>query len=215
MPRINSNITDLPFLFSINYKTDLKIFTTIRVRLARYFLGKLSSRLKRQRQAINLDQAGDIGIAYSLLTEEEYAAMGRFVKSLQDKGKKVQVLGYYKGKKAPVYYAPKLAYDLLLNSDLDILLRPVSEFSDKFIDYPFDLLIDLSSPEDFPLAFVVELSKAGFKVGQGKPGVPGPFDLLIESATPLTVEELIKQVVHYTSTIEFISPPTKVTKTSL
>lgn len=193
----------------------MKILTTIRVRLARYFLGKLISRLKRRRLAISLEQALDIGIVYSLVNEEEYAVLGRFVKSLQDKGKKVQVLGYHKGKKAPVYYAPKLAYDLLLKNDLDLLLRPVSEFSEKFIAFPFDILIDLSSLHDFPLAFVVELSKAGFKVGQGKPGISGPFDLLIESPTPLSVEALIKQVVHYTSTIEFISPTIQVTKTSL
>lgn len=183
--------------------------------MARYFLGKLISRLKRRRLAISLEQALDIGIVYSLVNEEEYAVLGRFVKSLQDKGKKVQVLGYHKGKKAPVYYAPKLAYDLLLKNDLDLLLRPVSEFSEKFIAFPFDILIDLSSLHDFPLAFVVELSKAGFKVGQGKPGISGPFDLLIESPTPLSVEALIKQVVHYTSTIEFISPTIQVTKTSL
>ena len=193
----------------------MKIFTTIRVRLARYFLGKLTSRLNRRRVAINLAQAGDIGIVYSLVSEEEYAILGRFVKSLQEKGKKVQVLGYHKSKRAPVYYAPKLAYDLLLNGDIDLLLRPVSEFSDKFIDYPFDLLIDLSSPADFPLSYIIELSKAGFKVGQGKPGISGPFDLLIESSSPLSLEVLIEQVVHYTSTIEFITPPIQVINTEL
>lgn len=193
----------------------MKIFTSIRVRLSRYLLGKLSSRLNRRRVAINLAQAVDIGIVYSLVSEEEYAILGRFVKSLQEKGKKVQVLGYYKNKRAPVYYAPKLAYDLLLNGDIDILLRPVSEFSEKFTGYPFDLLIDLSSPSDFPLSYIVELSKAGFKVGQGKPGISGPFDLLIESSSPLSLEVLIEQVIHYTSTIEFITPPIQVLNTDL
>jgi len=182
----------------------LKIIDSIRVRLGRYFLRKQSIRLQRNRAAMNLKQAKEIGILFSMLSEEEYDTVGNFAIELQLQGKKVHVVGFCRSKHAPAYYAPKLAYDLLLYTDIDLFFRPKTRFSEQFIEQPFDLLFDLSNPVDFPLVYMAELSKAGFKIGRGKSETTGPYDLQIESNEELSTKELINQMVHYTGSINFV-----------
>lgn len=182
----------------------MNIIESIRVSLGRYFLRKLSNRLQRNRVAMNLNQAREIGIIFSMHSEEEYTTVGNFARELQLQGKKVHVVGFCRSKNAPAYYAPKLAYDLLLNADVDIFYRPKPRFAEQFIEHPFDLLFDLSHTADFPLVYMAELSVAGFKIGRGKSGSKVPYDLQIESNEEMPTRELINQMVHYTGSINFV-----------
>lgn len=193
----------------------MKFITSIRIKLGRYFLRKHTSKLQRNRQAIKLKDARDIGLVFHMSSEEEYATIGRFVGELQAAGKKVWVLGYSRTAKAPVYYAPKLSYDLILKGNLDFFMRPTTEFAAKFIDHSFDILFDLGSSDEFSLAWVVELSKARFKVGKGISGKQGPFDLQIEPTQEMTIKALIDEMVHYTSSIDFVNPYDQKIETAL
>ena len=184
----------------------MKFITSIRVKLGRYFLRKHTSRLHRERRAIKLLDARDIGIVFHMSSEEEYATVGKFVGELQAAGKKIWVLGYSKTSKAPAYYAPKLSYDLILKGNVDFFMRPTPKFALQFIDHAFDVLFDLGSSDEFPLTWVVELSKARFIVGKGIAGKPGPHDLQIEPTREMTTRALIDEMVHYTSTIDFVNP---------
>lgn len=193
----------------------MRFITFIRVKLGRYILRKHTSRLYRNRQAIKLKDARDIGIVFHMSSEEEYATVGKFVGELQAAGKKVWILGYSKTSKAPVYYAPKLSYDLILKGNVDFFMRPTPKFAQQFIDHAFDILFDLGSYHEFPLTWVVELSKAGFIVGKGVAGQPGPHDLQIEPTREMNTSALIDELVHYTSTIDFVSPYDQKIKTEI
>ena len=89
-------------------------------------------------------------------SEEEYAAVGDFVRRLQQSGKKVWVLGYTNSRRTPVYFSPKLSYDLILRGDVNFLMHPKAKFIPQFIEQDFDILFDLRKANELPLAYIVE-----------------------------------------------------------
>jgi hypothetical protein len=160
------------------------------------------SRASRRKKPLNLNDAKFIGILYPLNNEQEYDRVSLFTKKLQDQGKKVNVIGLYEYNRIPVYYIPKLAYDLLHPKDLDIFFRPKAPFVSKFIEEEFDILIDLSLPSDFPLYYIASLSKASFKIGRMVEGKEMPYDLMIDAGPDIDSKQLIEQIVHYTNAFE-------------
>lgn len=177
----------------------------------RTYFGKRSLRAdlqktSRSKRPVNLINAHSIGIIYLLSEEDEYNKVSNFTKHLQEQGKKVSVIGSYHYNRVPVYYIPKLSYDLMLPKDVDFFYRPSAPFVTRFIDEPFDMLIDLSSPDNFTLHYIATLSKAGFKIGRRIDDRPLPYDLMIDSSPDMQTQDLIKEIVRYTSNLEFKSP---------
>lgn len=164
-----------------------------------------STRVKRP---VNLNNAFNIGIIYLLSDEEEYNRVTSFTRKLQEQGKKVHVIGLYHYNRIPVFYIPKLSYDLLLPKDIDMFFRPSAPFVNRFIDDPFDMLIDLSSPDNFTLHYIASLSKAGFKIGRRIDDRALPYDIMIDTSANTPSQELIDLIVHYTSNLEFKAPET-------
>lgn len=160
------------------------------------------SRASRKKRPINLHDAKFIGILYPLNDEQEYDRVSLFTKKLQDQGKKVHVIGLYEYNRIPVYYIPKLSYDLLHPKDLDMFFRPSPPFASKFISEEFDMLIDLSLPSDFPLFYIASLSKASFKIGRMVEGKAMPYDLMIDAGSNIDSKQLIEQIEHYTNAFE-------------
>lgn len=181
----------------------MNFITKIRIRLGRHSLRKEVTRLQRRQKAINLEAAREIGILFNMESEADYDRVSRFTSELNQVGKKVQVIGLYKYRKLPPYYAQKLAYDLIMPGDLDPFYRPNAAFVSKFIDYEFDMLIDLGTPENFPLFYIASLSKAGFKLGRSSGEEGLPYDLMIETGETIESDELIRQLIHYTSAFRF------------
>lgn len=170
--------------------------------LGRRWLRREVARVKRNRRAVNLEAAHEIGILFSMQSEADFDRISRFSLELQRVGKKVQIIGLYRYRKLPPYFAQKLSTDLILPGHLDMFYRPKTEFVAKFINHPFDMLIDMSSVADFPLHYIAALSKAGFKLGRSTGQENLPYDLMIETGETFDNDEFIRQIVHYTSVFE-------------
>ncbi|MFH1119167.1 MAG: hypothetical protein V1775_05045 [Bacteroidota bacterium] len=177
----------------------MRFITNIRIMLGKRLLHKEAARVNRTRKAINLEATREIGILFNMHSEADYDRVSRFSRELQEVGKRVQVIGLYKYRKLPPYYAQKLAYDIILPGHLDFFFRPRVGFVSKFIEYEFDMLIDLGTSDDFPLSYIATLSKAGFKLGRSSGEEGLPYDLMIETAELIESDELIRQLVYYTS----------------
>ncbi|HLO91775.1 MAG TPA: hypothetical protein VK172_11485 [Lentimicrobium sp.] len=162
--------------------------------------------MSRVKRPVNLINATSIGIIYLLSDEDEYNRVTNFTKRLQEQGKKVHVIGLYHYNRIPVFYIPKLSYDLLLPKDLDFFFRPSAAFVPRFIADPFDMLIDLSSPDNFTLHYIASLSVAGFKIGRKIDDRALPYDIMIDTGSNISSQELIEQIVHYTSNLDFKPP---------
>lgn len=187
-------------MFNLTTKNKtLGFITNLRIKLGQRLLKKEAAKLHRNRKAVNLEATREIGILFHMQSEADYDRVSRFSRELQEVGKRVQVIGFYDYRKLPPYYAQKLAYDIILPGHLDIFYRPKVDFVAKFIEYEFDMLIDLATSDDFPLHYIATLSKAGFKLGRSSGEEGLPFDLMIETHDLIESDELIRQLVHYTS----------------
>ena len=183
----------------------MDFINNIRIYFGKRFLRKELAKTTRKRIPVNLNNAHNIGIIYLLNSEDDYNRVSSFTRELQEKRKKVQVLGLYQFNRTPVFYIPKLSYDLLLPKDLDIFFRPKANFVKQFMNEEFDVLLDLSSPDNFSLHYIACLSKASFKLGRKIDDRPLPYDIMIDTKSDIDSKELIDQIVHYTDNLEFIS----------
>lgn len=171
--------------------------------MGKRYLNKELQKITRDRKPVNLTNANSIGIIYLLSSEEEYNRVSSFTKKLQDQGKKVHVIGLYHYNRVPVFYIPKLSYDLLLPRNIDFLYRPSTPFVNEFIQTEFDMLIDLSNPDNFTLHYIATLSRAHFKLGRRIDDRPLPYDLMIDTSTEISSQQLLEQIVYYTNTLNF------------
>ncbi|HPJ63023.1 hypothetical protein [Lentimicrobium sp.] len=183
----------------------MSLIRNLRIAFGKRALRKEAARNGRMRRAVNLAEARDVGILFNMTSETEYDRVSRFARSLQEQGKKVQVIGFYKYQKLPPYYAQKLAYDIMQPQHLDLFYRPKVGFVTHFINHPFDMLIDLGITDEFPLYYIAVLSKAGFKLGRRREAEAGiiPYDLMIEAKQETDSEELIRHLIYYTSSFRF------------
>lgn len=163
-------------------------------------------KVTRNKIPVSIDNATSVGILYMLKDESEYNIVSELTKKLQTQGKKVQVMGMYSLNRVPVYYIPKLSYDLIMKKDIDFFFRPSAEFVTRFIRESFDLLIDLSNPDEFTLHYIANLSRAKFKIGKRIDDKQMPYDLMIDSALEMPTDKYIDQVVYYLSILDFQSP---------
>lgn len=130
---------------------------------------------QRQRKSNTLDSARTIGVLFDAsLTRHKEEAL-EFARSLEKKGKKVQLLGYVKVKQPPT----GLSFDFFFQKELTWTGTPKSEKALAFTKEKFDLLICLNPTDEAPLAWVAAHSKAAMKIGFIT-DYPNDFDMILE-----------------------------------
>jgi len=170
--------------------------------IGNYFLKRESSGIKRNRSMVDLVHAKSIGILYPLFALPDYTDIELFVTSLQKDHKDVKALGYLQHKEMITRFLPKLSYDFFSHQDLNWYNKPVNAKVNDFIHTEFDLLIDLTMEDIFPLKFIAGLSRARCKVGRYKEENNRYYDLMIKVDGPLRLPELIGQIRHYLTIIQ-------------
>lgn len=118
----------------------------------------------------NLKEANNIGIIYNATEYISFEIIRNLVKELAHDSRKVTVLGYVDSKKLIDHYLYRKGFDFFSKNELNWYYRPVSPVVEQFIKEPFDLLINLSLEEYYPINYITALSSAKFKTGKYSPG---------------------------------------------
>jgi hypothetical protein len=138
----------------------------IKNRIGRQVLAsKLRSR-HRKVQVCNLENAKRIGIIYNATEYISFEIIKDLVKQLSDNSLTVSILGYVNSKKLIDHYLYRKGFDFFSKNDLNWYYRPVSTLAVQFMDEPFDLLLNLSLEDYFPIHYITMLSQASFKCGR-------------------------------------------------
>jgi len=175
----------------------LKLFSKARYRIASRNLLQDHHKLHRNRKPNNLDNAQSIGLLYYLPDEDTYKKIDEFIKTLNESNIKVRVACYTDQKFAPHYFIPKLLQDVITLKDLNWYYHPQKPFVKDFLDEEFDILIDLSLAEYFPLLFLAAKSRAALKIGRFDEKHQDYYDLMIDIPAESPIEYFIQQVIHY------------------
>lgn len=117
----------------------------------------------------NIEHAKHIGIIYNATEGVSFEIIRNLVKDLSGSSRKITVLGYVDSKKLIDNYLYRKGFDFFSKNDLNWYWRPVSPLVDQFIREPFDLLINLSLENHYPIQYITAMSPATFKAGKFSP----------------------------------------------
>jgi hypothetical protein len=117
----------------------------------------------------NINEAKHIGILYNATESISFEIIRNLVKELSHDSRKVTVLGYVDSKNLIDNYLYRKGFDFFSKNELNWYSKPISSVVDQFIKEPFDLLINLSLENYFPIRYITALSSAAFKTGRFSP----------------------------------------------
>jgi hypothetical protein len=132
----------------------------------------LIRKLRNQKRApalCSIEEARNIGIIYNATEYISFEIIRNLVKELSSDSRKVTVLGYVDSKKLIDHYLYRKGFDFFSKNELNWYSRPVSSVVDNFIKEPFDLLINLSLEDHYPIRYITALSPAVLKAGRYHP----------------------------------------------
>jgi hypothetical protein len=168
----------------------------IRKKIGCFLLNRKISGLSRRKQFINLADAGTIGILFHQSDDKSFAAVQDLLKSLASEGKQIAAIGYIDSRKIPDFYLLRKGFNFFCIADLDWFYQPEPTFISDFIEREFDILINLSIDNRFPVEYIYALSKAKFKTGKYRNG-SSHADLSIDIKNNRDVSYLIQHIIHY------------------
>ncbi len=177
------------------------MFGKIRSKIGQYYFRKEQRRSEQRRQMTNLKDARHIGIIYTLNNVLDYDRISEFVSQLQRDHKEVKALGFVRNKSLVSRFLPKLSYDFFSKRDVNWFYKPIHNQVKDFIEKEFDLLIDLSMSDNFPLKYIAGLSNALCRVGRFSEENTDYYDLMIDASPAMTTDDFLGQVRHYLTVI--------------
>ena len=127
---------------------------------------RIRRRQHRKRQVFNLKTGRTIGIVFDATDPKDLDLILEFHMTLLKKGRKVTVLGFVNGKEIPDHYLFRKDFIFFTKKMLNWYGKPQPEDVQKFIKYPFDILIDLSLKDHFVFDYIRGTSPARFKVSR-------------------------------------------------
>jgi len=174
----------------------MSFFSDTQLKIAFYILNKKLKRLNRKRGIFNLENAKKIGVIYNATHQKNYEIAKKFISNIKKLNNDVISLGFVDSKEVLDFYDKTIKNQFFSRKNLNWYRKPNNPFIDEFISQNFDILIDLSVINDFPIQYIIALSQAKFKVGKFK-DKNSYYDFMIDLNNKQDPELLIDQINHY------------------
>jgi hypothetical protein len=172
------------------------MFSTLKSKIGHSRLSNRLKLVKRDKMVYNLVTARRIGLLINVSSDTVFNQALDFVNFLKQQNLEVCVLAYYPGKETPQQYLLRKNLNIFNKKELNWYYKPIAPFVEEFVKMEFDILIDLSTHEVFPLKWIASLSIAKFKVGNLS-YYGSPNDLIINVKADSNLDLLISQMKHY------------------
>lgn len=141
-----------------------------------------------------------IGILYDATNPACTQAITILQNQLVTENKKVNILAFINTNKKELVPADKLDVTYISKKDISFNKIPKESVIEKFIEKPFDYLIDLNIQEHIPLHYISVNSLAKMKVGKAySKNNHLNFNILINKTDDLAndIQQLINNLYHY------------------
>lgn len=158
-------------------------------RLQDYLLERKLQQNVVKRYPGDYESAKKIGLLFNATDQQQRQTVLSFAKTLESKGKKVQLLAFYDDKKQQ----PNFTFKHFSQKELNFFRRPKGLFVDDFIAEPFDILINLFLVEEPALEYISALSKAQLRVGPYTERTYC-YDLMIDTSNRQDLSRFIEQI---------------------
>ncbi|MGQ9620764.1 MAG: DUF6913 domain-containing protein [Bacteroidales bacterium] len=187
----------------------MDLFKNIRLKRGRAILRRRIKDLKREKFKGNLASVKQIGIVWNASQVSDFEYLSQFHQKMQEKGIEVKILGFYSEKVLPDRLtAIRYLSCIKKKNDLNFFYIPVADEAEKFINTPFDVLIDINFKNLFPLQYVTAMSKASLKIGLFNKGYNSfLFDMMLDINKQANINDYLNNIVYY---LEMINNPSEV-----
>ncbi len=176
----------------------MELFKSIRLKVGKVILLKKNSRVKRKVFYSDINKIKTIGIVWDSSNVDQFPHLSKFYHTMQDRNIDLRVLGYFPGEVMPDQYTAIRYLTCIRKNEVNLFYIPVTEEANRFINYKFDILIDINFSRIFPLQYISSLSIAGFKVGLYAPeDKNSPFELMMDIRKPVSIENYLSNIIYY------------------
>ena len=172
------------------------MFNSLKYKYGHVVLSRKKKKIKRERGIYNFDTAKTCGIVFNASSQETYDKAKQFIDFLKTKDINVIAIGFVDSKEVKEFYRETIHFKFFSRKNINWYGKPKNENVDDFINNKFDLLIDLSLANDFPLEYIAAMSLGKFKVGRFT-SKEGDYDFMIDVSKNQTHDFLIEQIRHY------------------
>jgi hypothetical protein len=174
------------------------MFNSIKYKYGHLVLSKKKRKIKRERSIFNLSTAKTCGLVFNATNQSTFEKAKAFVDFLKSKNIKVTAIGFVESKEVKDFYRETIQYKYFSKKNTNWYGKPKNTNVNDFVKVNFDILIDLSLTNDFPLEYISALSLAKFKVGRFT-SENADYDFMIDISKNNTHDYLIEQISHYLS----------------
>jgi hypothetical protein len=129
-------------------------------------LNKKLRSFERTRESHNLETAKTAGILFTPTDQFSFEQIKHFLSYLGEYKLHIYVIGYIDANTIPESFLFWKGINLFSRKELSWSMIPKTTLVNDFIDKPFDVLLDLSLNDFFPVEYIARLSKSKFKIGR-------------------------------------------------
>jgi hypothetical protein len=165
--------------------------------IAHYLLKKDTESVHRKREVSNFDTAKSFGLLFNADDPEVYDLVKKYFKYLKDSRKKVHAIGFFDLKNLPQMEYSKLDYDFFTRKELNWWGKPTNTSVKNFVEEEYDILINFSLTDSFPLKYIAAMSKAKLKLGKLEEENDSVYDIVIQQPEDKNFKFFMRQVDHY------------------
>ena len=171
-------------------------FKGIREKIGQMILRKKLRMRKRSKRICNFDTAQNIGVIFKTDSQSDFELVKHFLQFLSDHNNKVFALCFVDSKKVPDFYLLRKGFNFFSRAELSFFFIPKSQTIINFTEQNFDMLIDLSVDESFPVHYISAVSNAKLKLGKQKNSAEH-IDIMIDVTKNNSVSQLIEGIKQY------------------
>ena len=180
----------------------MKLINKIKEKIGYFILNNDYKTLKREITFNNFSSSSTVGIIFDAVNKDKYHIAKNFMSYIEESGVRVFAIGFVP-KSELIGYLPYKNGVNFFGLDKTFWYGKVqSQNVDEFIERPFDIIIDLSLSDLYPIEYIFALSKAKFKICNSSKKTKYA-DFVLKLKKPEKIEQYIEQIKHY---LEVIKP---------
>lgn len=163
---------------------------------ASYILSRLNNGPRKVKHSYSLRKSSSIAVLFDATEVKNIKLVKDFVYSFASGKHKVHAMGYINEKYKSFDHFSTLYFDYFSIKNLNWFGKPNGYLVTNFLDYDYDILIDLSLKNYYALNYLLKASTAKFKIGVSKEDIT-IFDQEINSDEISCLSVLIAKVNDY------------------
>ena len=179
----------------------MKLVGSIKEKAAIIALNKELKTLKRETSIQNFESAVTAGFIFDADDREKYQQAKDFIAYTESKNVRIFGIGYASKRDQIAYFPYKNGVSYFGLDEINWYGKPINPVVIDFQKRKYDILLDLSQSDIFPVHYIFAISSAKFKItNDGIKAKYAHFVLQLENSEKLS--DYISQIKHYLEAIQ-------------